>query len=77
LQNRDVQFSYSVNGTPVTASSTRSLADVGLVNNGGFVDVIEQISPTINFRLLGVSFYLSDFIYLFIARCLLASGSHF
>jgi hypothetical protein len=76
LANRNVLFSYSVNGVNVRADSMLSLTDVGLVNRG-FVDLVAKISPTINFRLLGVSFYLSDFIYLFIdaAGHLLASGS--
>jgi hypothetical protein len=42
-----------------------SLDRVGLVD-GSFVDVVAQIPVTIHFRLRGVSFYLSDFIYLFI-----------
>jgi hypothetical protein len=72
LANPDVQFSYSVNGVNVLRDSSLSLADVGLVDEG-FVDL--EIPVTINFRLRDVSFYFIDFIYLFIARCLLVSGS--
>jgi hypothetical protein len=37
--------------------------------------LVAQIFVTINFRLRDVSFYFIDFIYLFIAHCLLVSDS--